>query len=73
MTAVALTAKQAKALGITATDPTPSTPTRRRRARSPYSTVCHDCGETFTTQAAETRHLDATRHCRYQLDIGRPT
>ena len=71
MTAVHVTAAQAKKLGITPTEPAPSVRPRRRRARSPYATVCHDCGETFTTQASETRHLDDTRHCRYQLTDGK--
>jgi hypothetical protein len=27
--------------------------------------TCHDCGEQFTTDAAETRHVAATFHARY--------
>jgi hypothetical protein len=41
----------------------------RRRQPEPYATVCHDCGERFTSQAAETRHLNATKHACYQLEL----
>ena len=41
--------------------------TTRRTARGPYASECYDCGEAFTTQAAETRHVNATGHARYQL------
>jgi hypothetical protein len=40
---------------------------RRRRQPEPYRTVCHTCGEELTSQAAETRHLNATGHACYQL------
>jgi hypothetical protein len=69
---VHLTAAQARRLGIDnrgvpvpADDDGERRPSRRRR--SPYHTTCHDCGEHFTTEAAESRHLAATRHTCYQL------
>ena len=62
-----LTAAEARKLGLDV--PATKKRTTRRTAKGPYLTVCHDCGETFTTQAAETRHLDDTRHCRYQLEV----
>ena len=43
--------------------------TTRKVARGPYVSECFDCGEAFTTQAAETRHVAATRHARYQLTL----
>ena len=72
MTAVKLTPAQARALGIDPPDAVTAASAPARRARRPagpahYHTVCHNCGEVFTTQAAETRHLDATRHARYEL------
>ena len=64
-----ISAAEARALGID-TDEKPSRKrTTRRTARGPYRTICIDCGEVFTTQAAETRHVDATRHCRFDLII----
>lgn len=75
MTAARLTAAQARRLGIgagaAAPTPTPTPPavTRRRRRPEPYATTCHDCGERFTTQADETRHLETTTHRRYQLEL----
>ena len=70
-----LTAAQAKALGIEAggedvvagAGKSPARTRQRRTARGPYASECYDCGEAFTTQAAETRHLNATHHARYQL------
>jgi hypothetical protein len=48
----------------TVIEPPPAKP-RRRRARQP--SVCFDCAEAFTTEAAADRHNDATGHCRFQL------
>ena len=42
----------------------PAAPCPRARAVS----VCHDCGERFTTDAAETRHVAATFHARYEQE-----
>ena len=63
-----LTPAEARALGIDAPK-AGRTRTTRKVARGPYASVCFDCGEAFTTQAAETRHLNATRHARYQLAL----
>jgi hypothetical protein len=30
--------------------------------------TCHDCGERFDTDAAETRHVAATLHARYDQE-----
>jgi hypothetical protein len=65
-----LTAAEARAIGITASASTRGR-TTRRVARGPYRTTCTRCGATFHTQAAEDRHLTATRHTRYQLVIAR--
>ena len=69
---VKLTPAQAKALGVSTDAAEPGAPRRRRgggrrRAPDPYHTVCQDCGEHFHTAAAETRHLNQTRHACYQL------
>ena len=72
-----LTAAQAKALGIKAGEgdvvagasKSPARTRQRRTARGPYASECFDCGATFDTQASETRHLNATRHARYQLQF----
>lgn len=68
MTRVHLSDGEARRLGIT-----PAKPARRRTTRrvahGPYRTRCTaaDCGETFTTGAAETRHHEATGHRRFEL------
>lgn len=76
MTAVRITPDQARRLGITLDTACDAGPVkgdaapkgrRSRRRRVPYHTVCADCHEHFTTEAAETRHLDTTRHANYQL------
>ena len=59
-----LTAAQARALGIDVPAPRPR-PTRKALARGRQVSTCHDCGEQFTTDAAETRHVAATFHARY--------
>lgn len=61
-----LSAAEAKALGL---DVKGKPARQRRTARGSYHTVCHSCGEEFTTQASEDRHLTATRHARYELVI----
>jgi len=71
VTPVKLTAAQARALGIdaAATAGPVEAPARRpgRRRRDPYRSQRRDCGELFTSARGETRHVDATRHARYQL------
>jgi hypothetical protein len=81
VTAIRLTEAQAKAYGIRApadaavvASPVPARARARRggdtRAEPvPYHTVCHDCGEHFTVRAVETRHVNATRHARYELEL----
>jgi hypothetical protein len=73
---VILTAAQARALGL---DVRPSAGVTRRATRrtapgyeppdpAAYHTVCATCGEHFAGiggQTAETSHLDATQHTRY--------
>lgn len=62
-----LTATEARALGLD--QPARRARTTRRTAPGAYATRCHTCGATFTTQAAEDRHLTATGHPRYDLPI----
>jgi hypothetical protein len=59
-----LTEAQARALGLKA----PKTPSKRKKgmARAGAVTRCVECGATFTGDAAETRHLNETRHARYE-------
>jgi hypothetical protein len=64
--AVKLTAAQARALGI-ADHPAGKARTTRKVAAGPYRTTCVMCRESFTTMAAEDRHLAATGHPRYAL------
>jgi hypothetical protein len=68
MTAVHLSRAEADVLGVlagTRPDPKPSRRRQRRTAPGPYRTVCAYCAEVFTTRAGEDRHVDATRHGRY--------
>jgi hypothetical protein len=60
-----MTAAEARGLVPPATD----NPGLRssRRSPGPYATACHDCQELFFSMAAETRHLEATGHHRYEL------
>ena len=64
---VTLTAAQARQLGLDV--PTTSKRTTRKTAPGPYHTRCHNCGELFTTRAGEDRHLDATHHPRYEVQL----
>lgn len=64
---VHLTEAEARRLGFTAK--ARARPTRRTEPRAGAVTVCHVCGERFSTDAAETRHVEATRHARYQLEL----
>jgi hypothetical protein len=83
MTGVHLTPAQARRLGIGSsvsadgrrTPPTAAPAavggtartTRRVAKGGPYRTVCVLCHTSFTTMAAEDRHLTATSHPRYAL------
>jgi hypothetical protein len=40
-------------------------------AEGPYLTRCHYCQVEFTTQAAETRHVDDPGHHRFELVLDR--
>lgn len=72
--AVELTAAQARKLGLDLTGARKApVRTTRRVAKGAYHTVCHDCGEEFHTSAAEDRHLENTKHARYQLVLGYST
>ena len=65
MAAARLTAAEARRLGI---DPGPARRSTRKVARgAPYHTRCKTCGEEFTTEASEERHLVAEHHARYEL------
>jgi hypothetical protein len=62
-----LTAAQARALGLDVPAPRPRL-TRRTVPRARSVSVCHACGARFDTDAAETRHVAATFHARYQME-----
>lgn len=47
---------------------TPRRTTRRAVPRDRAVSTCHACAEQFTTDAAETRHVAATLHARYDTD-----
>jgi hypothetical protein len=64
---VQMTAGQARALGIDVAAPGRKRTTRKEVTGTPYRTACVLCGDTFTTIAAEDRHLKETRHPRYAL------
>lgn len=65
-----LTAAEARALGIAVPDAVPARhrTTRRALPRDRAVSVCHTCGDTFDTDAGETRHVAATGHVRYDCD-----
>jgi hypothetical protein len=69
MTAARLSPARARALGIVS--PSAGVPRRTRRAVPGHGiSRCHNCGEVFTTDAAETRHVDThPGHCRYQTAL----
>lgn len=62
---IKLTPAQAKALGLEAR--TKIRQTRKTIKGEPYWSRCTWCDETFTTQAAETRHVEETKHTRYEV------
>ncbi len=43
--------------------------TRKAAARNGAVSRCTTCDETFTTDAAETRHVNTTRHPRYETTL----
>jgi hypothetical protein len=62
---VHLTTAQARALGVT-TAPARKRTTRQALPRDGAVTVCHTCGDRFTTDAGETRHVDNVHAARFQ-------
>lgn len=70
---VRLTRAEAELLGVlrnAKAQPAPPPAPRKRRRRTapgPYHTVCVYCAAIFTTAASEDRHVEDTRHGRYQL------
>lgn len=76
MTEVRLTAAQARALGIDGGAPGENKEeipvrrrTRRQLPRDRAISTCHNCGQVFTTDAAETRHVAETHHARYDTTL----
>ena len=67
-----MTVAEARALGLLdkIADAKPVKVRSRRTARGPYFTVCATCGTEFHTQASEDRHLNETRHARYEIIAG---
>lgn len=63
-----LTAAEARKLGLAVPDTTPRRTTRRALPRDRAVSTCHTCGVQFDTDAAETRHVAATFHVRYDVD-----
>lgn len=42
--------------------------TRKSVPRSKSTSRCQACGEEFTSDAAETRHVEETGHARYETE-----
>ena len=63
MSRVELTEAQAKKLGIEVPKTKKS---RKGMGRDGARSRCVKCGEEFTSDAAETRHLIETMHARYE-------
>ncbi|HSV39796.1 MAG TPA: hypothetical protein VLI04_13650 [Nocardioidaceae bacterium] len=62
-----LTRKQAEALGLNGGDKHPrAKQPRKRKPKRAYHTRCTTCGEEFTTEASEERHLASAHHARYE-------
>src|SRR4029077_7244607 len=62
MTAVHLTAAQARALGV---DTPVKAKTTRKVAAGPYWSRCKSCAVEFTSYASEDRHVKEFHHARY--------
>lgn len=62
---VRMSEREARRAGLTA--PKPRT-TRKTAPREPGTTSrCVTCGQVFATVAAEDRHVNETRHGRYEV------
>lgn len=74
MTAARLTAAEARTALAKRRYEIPDAVTPRRRTtrkavpRAGYRSTCHTCAAVFTTDAAETRHVNATGHARYESE-----
>jgi len=64
-----MTVAEAKAAGLLDPKPGKKRTTRKAAPRDKAVSRCVMCGETFTTDAAEGRHLVATRHARYETPL----
>ena len=65
-----ITAAEARKLGIDVPAAKKTRTTRRTVKGAPYFTICKACGMEFRTVASEDRHLNETRHARYELVLG---
>lgn len=61
-----LSAGQARALGLVQSPRNDAQRKTRREASGPYLTRCVTCHQEFDTRAAEDRHVNQTRHARYE-------
>ena len=61
--------REARRLGLLDGDLIKPAKTRqtRKTAPGPYRSTCRACSEVFTTRAGEDRHVENTRHCRFQV------
>ena len=65
-----LTPAQAQALGITASAPPRVRRTRKAMGRDGAVSRCVTCHATFTTDTAETRHVEQAHHYRFETLAG---
>lgn len=63
---IRMTEEQARKAGLLKD---PSTSKRKGMGRGGAKSRCAACGEEFTGDAAETRHLEETKHARYETVI----
>lgn len=60
-----LTAREARAIGLELPTAPAGKRTAQRRLRALYASTCAACGDPFTSEAAEVRHMTATGHRRF--------
>lgn len=65
-----ITAKEAQRLGL---DVKAKRTKNRAEAKGPYLSRCKTCGQEFTVEASEDRHVNETHHARYEVLIERNT